>query len=62
MRVYQIWDNFDPAVTDSFYRTKREAEKAAKEMGDPSEVIEHNVDTSKSGLIEALTTIPKRCF
>lgn len=60
MRVYQRYSLDDPGGTDSYYRTRREAMAAGRFLINPSPIYEHDVNTSKGGIIDALQTIPMR--
>lgn len=60
MKVYQVYDEADPAATDTYVRTKKDAAAVRKYFLQPSPVLEHDILTSKGGLIDALTTIPMR--
>jgi hypothetical protein len=59
MRVYQVYDVIDPPTTDSFHRSHAAAKRHAATLVEPI-ILEHDVDTSKAGIIEALVFIPKR--
>jgi hypothetical protein len=59
MKVYQVFDKLDPPASDTFCRSRAEAKKVSNEFCDP-EIREHEIDTSKAGLIDALTEIPRR--
>lgn len=59
MRVYQVYDGIDPPATDSFHRSHAAAKRHAITLVDPV-IREHDVSTSKEGIIKALVSIPKR--
>lgn len=60
MRVYQVWDRVMPAATDTFCRDRKSADIRRRDFIEPSEIITHDVDVSKQGIIDALTHIPRR--
>jgi len=55
IKVYRLWDNDDPANTDEFFPTRKEAKKVAEEMVDPSDIELYKVTPTAQGICFALT-------
>lgn len=60
IRLYQVYDNFDPVESDRFFKSYKEAYTYKKESSIPSDIIEHSIELSKDGIIYALENYPMR--
>jgi len=59
--IYQVTDNSDPAMYDSYFPNLKLAEEYAKEECDqPIGPDAHEIEMTKEGIIKALTNIPWR--
>ena len=59
IKIWQVWDDADPAGTDSFCPTKHEAKRRARNFERP-ESREVEIVRTRQGICSALEYLPNR--
>jgi hypothetical protein len=60
MFVYRVYDDEDPAQSDQWFPTKREALAYAKECERPSEIRRYEIKPNRRDVCDALNYLPMR--
>jgi len=60
VRLWRVYDNVDPAGTDTWCTTKAEAQEVAAGMDAPCEIDSYRIPLTKSGVMLALNDYPQR--
>lgn len=56
--LWHVWDEEDPAATQRFCLTVKEAREVANNMSNPSSIYVTTVQMTKRGVAEALENLP----